>query len=81
LAKVNDPEVKAFIEKCTAHVSERLPAKALLMDPFLQSDWDGESVGRSSRSRNQHSGKYTLYIKYQIKNLILFTIQCIECRK
>ncbi|XP_045803769.1 probable serine/threonine-protein kinase WNK3 isoform X2 [Trifolium pratense] len=56
LAKVNDPEVKAFIEKCTAHVSERLPAKALLMDPFLQSNWDGESVGLSSRSRNQHSG-------------------------
>lgn len=56
LAKVNDPEVKAFIEKCTAHVSERLPAKALLMDPFLQSDWDGDSVGRSSRSRTQHSG-------------------------
>jgi len=62
LAKVNDPEVKAFIEKCTAHVSERLPAKALLMDPFLQSDWDGDSVGRSSRSRTQHSGKYTLLI-------------------
>ena len=56
LAKVNDPEVKAFIEKCIAHVSERLPAKALLMDPFLQSDWDGDSFGRSSRSRAQHSG-------------------------
>ncbi|GAU29908.1 hypothetical protein TSUD_148160 [Trifolium subterraneum] len=56
LAKVNDPDVKAFIEKCTAHVSERLPAKALLMDPFLQSNWDGESVGLSSLSGNQDSG-------------------------
>ncbi|CAK8566710.1 unnamed protein product [Lathyrus sativus] len=56
LAKVNDPEVRAFIEKCIAHVSQRLPAKTLLMDPFLQSDFDGDSVGRSSRSRTQHSG-------------------------
>ncbi|CAI8597595.1 unnamed protein product [Vicia faba] len=56
LAKVNDPEVKAFIEKCIANVSQRLPAKVLLMDPFLQSDFDGDSVGRSSSSRTQHSG-------------------------
>ncbi|KAI5407210.1 hypothetical protein KIW84_053456 [Lathyrus oleraceus] len=55
LAKVNDPEVTAFIEKCIAHVSQRLPAKTLLMDPFLQSDFDGDSVGRSSRSRTPHS--------------------------
>ncbi|KAL1363839.1 hypothetical protein HN51_012005 [Arachis hypogaea] len=55
LAKVADQEVKAFIEKCIANVSERLPAKALLMDPFLQSDSDSESVGRSSRSGTHHS--------------------------
>ncbi|ESW10000.1 hypothetical protein PHAVU_009G173100 [Phaseolus vulgaris] len=56
LAKVIDPEVKAFIEKCIAHVSERLSAKDLLTDPFLQSDYDNESVGRSSRSQTHHSG-------------------------
>ncbi|MED6108287.1 Serine/threonine-protein kinase wnk3 [Stylosanthes scabra] len=56
LAKVADPEVKAFIEKCIANVSERLPAKDLLMDPFLHSDSDSESVGRSSRSGTHHSG-------------------------
>ncbi|XP_061346317.1 probable serine/threonine-protein kinase WNK3 [Gastrolobium bilobum] len=56
LAKVADLEVRAFIEKCIANVSERLPAKDLLMDPFLQSDYDSESVGRSSRSEIHHSG-------------------------
>ncbi|XP_047179647.1 probable serine/threonine-protein kinase WNK3 isoform X2 [Vigna umbellata] len=54
LAKVTDPEVKAFIEKCIAHVSERLSAKDLLMDPFLQSDYDNESVGRSSKAQTHH---------------------------
>ncbi|TKY73559.1 serine/threonine-protein kinase WNK2 [Spatholobus suberectus] len=51
LAKVTDLEVKAFIEKCIADVSERLSAKDLLMDPFLQSDYDNDSVGRSSKSQ------------------------------
>lgn len=54
LAKVTDPAVRAFIEKCIAKVSERLPAKELLMDPFLQSD-DDQSVGRSLHSRAHHS--------------------------
>ncbi|KAG5035670.1 hypothetical protein JHK87_010580 [Glycine soja] len=56
LAKVADLEVKAFIEKCIADVSERLSAKDLLMDPFLQSDNDNDSVGQSSRSQTHHSG-------------------------
>lgn len=47
LAKVKDPGVKAFIEKCIAKVSLRLPAGELLMDPFLQSDEDIEMIGRS----------------------------------
>ncbi|KAG8652608.1 hypothetical protein MANES_06G111100v8 [Manihot esculenta] len=38
LAKVTDHSVKAFIEKCIANVTYRLPAKELLMDPFLRSD-------------------------------------------
>lgn len=35
LAKVKDPEVREFIEKCIAKASERMSAKELLMDPFL----------------------------------------------
>lgn len=35
LAKIGDPEVKLFIEKCIAKVTERLLANELLMDPFL----------------------------------------------
>ncbi|CAJ2630243.1 unnamed protein product [Trifolium pratense] len=38
LNKVNDTEVKQFIEKCLATVSLRLSAKELLDDPFLQID-------------------------------------------
>ncbi|RVX18624.1 putative serine/threonine-protein kinase WNK3 [Vitis vinifera] len=47
LAKVKDPRVKAFIDKCIANVSDRLSAKELLRDPFLQSDEENGSVGRS----------------------------------
>lgn len=36
LAKVNDPEVRKFIEKCLVPASERLSAMELLKDPFLQ---------------------------------------------
>ncbi|CAK9144722.1 unnamed protein product [Ilex paraguariensis] len=38
LGKVSDPKVKEFIEKCLVPASERLAAKDLLKDPFLQSD-------------------------------------------
>ncbi|XP_045823895.1 probable serine/threonine-protein kinase WNK6 isoform X1 [Trifolium pratense] len=36
LSKVIDPEIKAFIEKCLVPASQRLSAKELLMDPFVQ---------------------------------------------
>ncbi|TYG55572.1 hypothetical protein ES288_D09G284700v1 [Gossypium darwinii] len=49
LAKVTDPGVKLFIEKCTAKASERLSAKELLRDPFLQPVEENDSVGRSLR--------------------------------
>ncbi|PQQ00454.1 putative serine/threonine-protein kinase WNK3 isoform X1 [Prunus yedoensis var. nudiflora] len=55
LAKVTDPGVKAFIEKCITKVSDRLSAKELLMDPFLQSDQDRESVSRSLRPETHYS--------------------------
>ncbi|KAL5785533.1 hypothetical protein ACOSQ2_007925 [Xanthoceras sorbifolium] len=38
LSKVEDPEVRQFIEKCLATVSCRLPAWELLLDPFLEID-------------------------------------------
>lgn len=57
---MKDPEVREFIEKCIAKVSDRLPAKELLMDPFLKSDEDNESVGRSSRLNLHPAGKILL---------------------
>ncbi|KAL2244036.1 UNVERIFIED_CONTAM: Serine/threonine-protein kinase WNK1 [Sesamum indicum] len=38
LYKVKDPEVRLFVEKCLATVSDRLSAWELLNDPFLQID-------------------------------------------
>ncbi|KAI4301892.1 hypothetical protein L6164_035129 [Bauhinia variegata] len=38
LYKVEDPEVRQFVEKCLATVSLRLSARELLDDPFLQID-------------------------------------------
>ncbi|XP_009595956.1 probable serine/threonine-protein kinase WNK9 [Nicotiana tomentosiformis] len=38
LYKVEDPEVRRFVEKCLATVSHRLSARELLDDPFLQID-------------------------------------------
>ena len=38
LAKVNDPEVKQFIEKCLVPASLRLSACELLKDPFLATE-------------------------------------------
>lgn len=66
MAKVTNPAVRAFIEKCIAKVSERLPAKELLIDPFLQSDQDRESIGRSLRLKILHSGKF-LYFQQRSK--------------
>jgi WNK lysine deficient protein kinase len=44
LSRVNDPEVKQFVEKCLATVSLRLSAKELLDDPFLQIDDYGSDL-------------------------------------
>ncbi|KAL3374500.1 hypothetical protein AABB24_006137 [Solanum stoloniferum] len=57
LAKVKNPGVKAFIDKCIAKVSERLSAKELLMDPFLQLDDDSGSISRSLSSHPIHADK------------------------
>lgn len=44
LGKVNNPEVKQFIEKCLVPASIRLPAVELLKDTFLASENQKEHV-------------------------------------
>ncbi|KAD5507688.1 hypothetical protein R6Q59_031525 [Mikania micrantha] len=54
LANVKDLEIKSFIEKCIAKVSDRLSAKELLLDQFLH-DEEAENVhkqGQTSSSSN-----------------------------
>ncbi|KAK6148293.1 hypothetical protein DH2020_019205 [Rehmannia glutinosa] len=56
LGKVKDPAVRMFIEKCIAKVSDRLSAKDLLMDPFLQSDEDSGSIDHSLQPHSSNAG-------------------------
>ncbi|KAI7727602.1 hypothetical protein M8C21_012982, partial [Ambrosia artemisiifolia] len=49
LAKVKDPDIRSFVEKCIANVSGRLSAKELLMDQFLH-DEHRDIVNRPSQS-------------------------------
>ncbi|KAL4559742.1 hypothetical protein LXL04_031887 [Taraxacum kok-saghyz] len=50
LATVKDPEIKSFIEKCIVKVSNRLSAKELLMDDFLQADEDSNHIHKQKKS-------------------------------
>ncbi|KAK8328396.1 hypothetical protein V6Z11_A11G248400 [Gossypium hirsutum] len=43
LSKVNDQEMKLFIEKCLVPAPQRLSAKELLIDPFLQANGSAKS--------------------------------------
>jgi len=55
LNKVKDPEVRQFVEKCLATASRRLPARDLLMDPFLQCNhYDSERVLSRPLSLNKY---------------------------
>uniref|UniRef100_A0A0D3G2D7 non-specific serine/threonine protein kinase n=1 Tax=Oryza barthii TaxID=65489 RepID=A0A0D3G2D7_9ORYZ len=54
LAKIEDPEVRFFIEKCIAKASQRLSAQELLMDPFLRDD--GEKIFYPLQSNTKASG-------------------------
>ncbi|KAI5084154.1 hypothetical protein GOP47_0000323 [Adiantum capillus-veneris] len=42
LNKVKNLQLRLFVEKCIATASRRLPARELLMDPFLQGDEVGD---------------------------------------
>lgn len=60
LYKVKDPEVRQFVEKCLATASKRLPAKDLLMDPFLQCNhYDSKQLLSRPLSFNKYGLKDT----------------------
>lgn len=44
LNRIKDVEAKEFVAKCLATASKRLPARELLLDPFLASDGEAETV-------------------------------------
>ncbi|KAJ6791365.1 putative serine/threonine-protein kinase WNK9 [Iris pallida] len=44
LYRVEDPEVRQFVEKCLATAARRLPARDLLQDPFLAIDHLGPAA-------------------------------------
>ncbi|KAK8982771.1 hypothetical protein V6N11_046681 [Hibiscus sabdariffa] len=75
LAKVSDPGVKLFIEKCIAKVSQRLSAKELLRDPFLQPVEENDSVrlnphvSDSSTNDLQSEGSVDVKVQGQMKDL------------
>ncbi|KAE8681371.1 putative serine/threonine-protein kinase WNK4 [Hibiscus syriacus] len=52
LGKVNDPQVKQFIEKCLLPASIRLPAMELLKDPFLLAETPKEPLSVPLHLRN-----------------------------
>lgn len=58
LGKVKDPAVRDFIEKCIANVCERLSAKELLVDPFLQSDDDSKKTSPKDSSIADDDNKH-----------------------
>lgn len=60
LEKVKNPEVRKFIEKCIAKVADRLSARELLVDPFLQSDEDSGSIGRSLQPQSSNAGAFLI---------------------
>ncbi|XP_008804213.2 probable serine/threonine-protein kinase WNK3 isoform X2 [Phoenix dactylifera] len=75
LAKVKDPTIKQFIEKCIASASERSPARELLMDPFLLSDDNVTSyacakepsiTGRDFTVEGQRKDIKTIFLKLRI---------------
>lgn len=47
LNKIKNPHLREFVEKCIAPASRRLPARELLMDPFLQEDEVCNRVGET----------------------------------
>lgn len=78
---MNDPQIKEFIEKCLVPVSERLSAKELLKDPFLQVDNPMEPIRDPLQLPNQSlkavnlrkSGPLSMDIDIDYKQLSIST--------
>ena len=47
LHRIQDPEARRFIEKCLEDVSKRLPARELLLDPFLACEDENKKLSRN----------------------------------
>ncbi|KAK9279668.1 hypothetical protein L1049_013348 [Liquidambar formosana] len=81
LGKVSDPKVREFIEKCLVSASERLPAKELLKDRFLQIGNPKEPIRDPLRLPDQSlksidlpkSGPLSMDIDSEYKQLSLST--------
>ncbi|XP_042504847.1 probable serine/threonine-protein kinase WNK10 isoform X2 [Macadamia integrifolia] len=76
LDKVNDLQVKHFIEQCLAPASVRLPAKELLKDPFLLSDNPKGPIRSPLQlpSNLQKSGPPSMDIDSEYKQLSISSI-------
>lgn len=75
---VKDPELSQFIEKCLAPASKRLPARELLMDPFLQCEGSQSSLESSphlGRMVRRASGMDDLGVINEEPHAISATVQ------
>ncbi|XP_051127712.1 probable serine/threonine-protein kinase WNK9 isoform X2 [Andrographis paniculata] len=63
LYKVKDPEVRRFVEKCLVTAADRLSARELLHDPFLQID----NYGYDPRPSIEESGIVNSYLNQHYK--------------
>ncbi|RXH92912.1 hypothetical protein DVH24_011936, partial [Malus domestica] len=81
LGKVNDPQIKEFVEKCLVPASERVSAKELLRDAFLQVDNPKEPIRDPLQLPNQSlkatnlpkSGPLSMDIDTDYKHLSIST--------
>ncbi|KAJ6986860.1 hypothetical protein NC653_020174 [Populus alba x Populus x berolinensis] len=64
LNKVNDPQVKQFIEKCLVPASLRLPAMELLKDPFLATENSKDTVSGSMKLPNNLMPKQVINLPH-----------------
>lgn len=61
---MTDPQVRTFIEKCIAKVSQRLSAKELLDDPFLKCYNEKTETVNSHKGKSNFGNSFHLYMKF-----------------
>ncbi|KAJ7539280.1 hypothetical protein O6H91_11G084800 [Diphasiastrum complanatum] len=73
LQRVKDPEMRAFVEKCLTAAPYRLPARELLMDPFLQCDLDTKALGplplRRLHFRGDDMGELGIFMGEHLRSI------------